>query len=199
MSIKPLKDPTVQPTIPPTIPNWTDSLADLPKVGDTSWAENFADYYADMISEIEPDPTVMIPLDFTFTFNKDLFKSNLILLAPTPNALAGITGFANAWSAAVLATVVVVGTNTVYGSPATNANTFSAVTTSLINPASIAAGQAIILTLATDPPVGDTKDSKFPEKFRNATLALKIDVTGLDSTPTPAGPLPLVALLVPLV
>jgi hypothetical protein len=185
MSIKPLQD-------------WKDALEALPKVGDASWALAFADFYEEMILQITTDPSIMTPVGFTFTFNKAIFAAQLATLAPTPDALAGITGFANAWNAAVLSTIVVVGPGTVYGSPSP-ATTFSAVVTSLINPASIAAGQAIILTLATEPPVGDPQDSKFPEKFRDATLALMIDVTGINSIPPPAGPLPLVALLVPLV
>lgn len=177
---------------------WKSTLATLPKVSDTSWAANFASWYADRIVNIETDPSSFTASGFVFTFAKPIFQSQLLSLTPTNNALAGITGFANAWETALNASSVIVGPGS-FQNPATPTTTFSAIISSTIDPTSIATGKAKILELVTAPPVADANDSQFPIKFREATLLLTITVIGLDSTPTPAGPLPLTVANIPLV
>lgn len=175
---------------------WKSTLAALPKVADTSWAANFAAWYAGRIVAITTDPASLVPTGFVFTFNQALFASQLIALTPVNDALSGITGFANAWEAAILATTVVVAPGT-FQPPTSPATLFSVIATTVIVPASIAAGKAKIIELASSPPVADVNDSEFPLKFREATLLLKINVTGTNSvTPTPG---PLSVLNVPLI
>lgn len=180
---------------------WKSTLATLPKVVDGSWALNFANWYAERIIGIMPDPTVLTPVGFIFTFSAPTFATNLITMTPSMNPLQGITGFANAWASAIALTVfpatLTLMPGTVFGSPPTPATTYSAITSVTLNPASLAAAQAKLMELAAAVPVSNPQDSIFPEKFRDATLLLKIDVTGLNSiTPTPA---PLPAVGVPLV
>lgn len=177
---------------------WKDELAALPKVADTSWAANFAAWYADRLAGITTSPSALVPTGFVFTFAQAAFAAQLLSLAPTTSAAAGIMGFANAWQTALLATTAVVGPGS-FKPPTSPATLFSAVISTIIDPASITAGKAKLLELVTAPPVADPQNSAFPVKFREATLLLSITVTGLDSTPTPAGPLPLVAALVPLI
>lgn len=178
---------------------WKTTLKDLPKVADTSWAANFAGWYADRIVNITTDPAALTPVGFSFPFDTATFETQLLALTPTPSALAGIQGFADAWEAAILATTPVVGPGS-FIPPSTPETLFSVVTTTIIVPASIAAGKAKILELVSAPAVADAMDSEFPVKFREATLLLKIKVDGLDSTtPGDGGPLPLVADNVPLI
>ena len=179
---------------------WKSTLAALPKVANNSWAANFAAWYAGRIVSITPKPANLVPTGFLFTFNQALFASGLIALTPTNNALSGIQGFADAWEAAILTTVYPATLTLLPGTfvpPTSPATLFSVIASVLIVPASIAAAKAKIIELATSPPAADVNDSEFPLKFREATLLLKINVTGTNSVaPTPG---PLSALNVPLI
>lgn len=177
---------------------WKDELANLPKVGDNSWVTNFSTWYADRIVNIEPDPSFLVPIGFIFTFAKPVFETQLLTLTPTNDQVAGITGFANAWEAALLASTIVIAPGT-YIPPATPATTFSIVASSIIDLTSIALGKAKLLELVTAPPVADAQNSLFPVKFREATLLLTITVSGTNSVSPPAGPNPLIATNVPLI
>ena len=175
--------------------DWKDTLAALPKVADTSWAATFAEWYADRVINIETSPALDTTTGFTFPFAEAVFAAALIALTPTTDALAGITGFANAWESAILLTIPTVAPGA-FIPPSTPATLFSVVTGTIIDPASTALGKAKIIELASASPVPDPQDSEFPVKFRDATLLLTITVTGLNSvSPTPG---PLVAAAVPL-
>lgn len=182
---------------------WRSTLAALPKVADTSWAANFAAWVAGRVATITTNPTnLTLSAPLVFVFNQALFASQLISLTPTGDALSGITGFADAWKAAIDTTVFPATLNVAPGAfvpPTTPATTFSTVTSVLLDPASVAAAKAKIIELATAAPVADVNDSEFPVKFREAFLLLTITVAGLDSTPTPAGPLPLTVPNIPLI
>ena len=179
---------------------WRSTLAALPKVADTSWAANFAAWYAGRVVGITTDPVALSPTGFLLTFNEALFASSLIALTPVSNALAGITGFANAWETAILTSIYPATLTLLPGSfipPSTPATLFSVISSVVITPASIAAAKAKIIELASAPPVDDVNDSEFPVKFREATLLLKINVIGVNSiVPVPT---PLSALDVPLI
>lgn len=174
---------------------WKSKLALLPKVATTAWAANFAEWYADRIVNITTDPTKLVPTGFLFTFDETTFADQLLALTPKSNALAGIQGFADAWETAISTTLypttLALLPLTTLGTPpaATPATTFSVITSVLIVSASITAAKDKILELADSPTVADVNDSEFPQKFRDATLLLKINVTGKNSvSPTP-GPL----------
>lgn len=179
---------------------WRSTLATLPKVATPAWALNFANWYhQQIIPGITTNPANLTPVGFVFTFPVATFATQLQALGPAPTALAGITGFANAWETALLATVVVVAPGS-FIPPSTPATLFSVVNSTIITPASIAAGKAKLLELVTAPVVADPLLSEFPVKFREATLLLKITVTGLNSvTPANGGPNPLTAPNVPLI
>lgn len=175
---------------------WQSTLAALPKVGDNSWALNFANWYAGRIAAIQPDPTKLVATGFVFTFQSPTFASNLQTLGPTASATAGITGFADAWLTAMDASTAVVAPGT-FKPPSSPATTFSIVASTVIDPASKTAARAKLLELITAPPVADPLLSQFPVKFREATLLLTITVTGTNSaSPTPA---PLTVSAVPLI
>lgn len=177
---------------------WQSTLNALPKVGDNSWTTNFSNWYADRIIGITTNPANLVPVGFLFTFAKPIFQAQLLTLAPTNSALAGITGFANAWAAALTASTVAVAAGSAIPPPSP-ATIFGTVISTIIDTASIAAGKAKILELVTAPAVGSALLSEFPVKFRDATILLKITVTGLNSVPPPPGPNPLSAPSVPLI
>lgn len=174
---------------------WQDTLALLPKVGDNSWALNFANWVAGRVLLIEPDPLKVLlaspaPAGFVFVFNSATFAAELLNLAPSSDATAGMKGFADAWASTIKTLVYPATLNMLPGAsglPTTPATTFSLISAVAIDPASIEAGKAKILELANAPAVENPKDSQFPVKFREAFLQLKINVTGVNSvTPTPA-------------
>lgn len=180
------------------LPIWIKELVNLPEVNNPAWSTNFANYYADRIVGIQTDPSALTSA-LVFTFAKPIFQAQLMAAAPSTSPAAGIASFATAWQLAMLASVAVV-PPAAFIPPATPATIFSVVFSTTINPASIMAGKAKIMELAMAPQVGDASMSQFPIKFREATLLLKVDVTGLDSTtPDNGGPLPLAAMGIPLV
>ncbi len=181
---------------------WKSTLQDLPKVDTPVWATNFANWYAERIAKIEPNPDSLSAVGFTFIFNKALFATLLSTLPPTPSQPGGISSFAAAWETAVLTTLFPATLSIAAGTvipPPSPSTTFSSIISVVLDPASVVAGKAKIMELVSAPVAGDATDSQFPVKFREATLKLTITITGLDSTPTPAGPLPLVAASIPLV
>ena len=168
---------------------WQSTFEALSKQED--WTQNFADWVdnrvtnkMDLIGVLHPSGNAL-----SFTFNKSTFKSALELLPIVSNKVIGVTGFANAWESALLASSVSTLSGSYIGS-ATPTTTWSVVNSTVLDAPGIAAGKAKILELANDPNVG-AGESKFPEKFMDAFLLLTVTTTGLDSTPTPAGPLPL--------
>ena len=179
---------------------WKKTLNDLSKSSDPVWATKFANWYAERIANIAPDPSFLTAVGFVFAFPTPAFASALMALPPTTSAPAGIAGYAAAWETSILSIVYPVGISVSSGSsipPTAPPTTFSAVTSVLIDPSSIAAGKAKILELINSKPVSNSNDSQFPIKFREATLMLKINVSGMNSQPPT--PVPLVAMNVPLV
>lgn len=174
---------------------WKDTLALLPKVGDSSWALNFANWVAGRVLLIEPDPTKVLlaapaPVGFLLTFNSAAFAAKLLSLAPSSDASSSMSSFADAWASTIQTAIYPATLNMLLGAsglPTTPATTFSLISSVMIDPASIEAGKAKILELANAPAVEDPKKSQFPVKFREAFLQLKINVIGVNSiTPTPA-------------
>lgn len=127
-----------------------------------------------------------------FTFNVATFTAALLLLPPVPLAELGATNFSNAWSTAMASSIALTAPGTIVGSPPLPTNTFSSVTTTTIDPTSIALGAAKLIELKDaeiDSP--DPKDAPIVPFMKEAFELLTITTQGLDSTPTPAGPLPL--------
>jgi len=168
---------------------WKDKFADLPKTGDASWAKNLADYVDSLvtgklqITEISPPST--------FTFQKAIFEALLtpIVFAPTP---VPQTAISVAWASAMTASTMVVASGSSIGAPAP-VTTFSAPPVTLLLPPTIVAAQAALLAqLIAAAFVSEAKEAVLPKALYEAFKAVKASVIGLDSTPTPAGPLPLI-------
>lgn len=164
---------------------WKSEFALLPKVADSSWKSNLGDYIEARVNSLLDLSTYSTGV--SFTFDKTTFEAALAgvdaLTGDGVDAMA--TGFGNA-----LATGLVVSAGASF-SPYTPQTTFSSVTSSTFDAASITAGENKIKELNSATPVDSVNDSLFPLKLREAFLLLTATVIGLDSTPMPTGPLPL--------
>lgn len=163
---------------------WKSEFANLPKVSDTSWKQNLADYLAARVDGKLTLSTYDPAASVTFTFNKTVF------LAALASVDAGTGGGAVAIALGVKNAVIASGSLVVLapvsvGTPSP-VNTFSVVTTSVITAASSLLAEAKIAELSSATPVSSVADSLFPVKLREAFLLLAADITGLDSqAPTP--------------
>lgn len=171
-----------------SLSTWKSTFDALAKQSD--WTPDFSTWVDDRVTSKMDLPGIghASPPAFTFTFAKSTFKAALDLLVPVADVTVGITSFSVAWETAVIASVAVVKALSFIGT-LTPATQWSSVTSTVIDPASILLGKAKIIELASEDP---DAPSKFPDKFRDAFLLLTVTTTGLDSTPTPTGPLPLV-------
>lgn len=180
---------------------WKKTHKDLKKVAGPEWAMNFATWYDDRIKNISPDPAAITASSFTFVFNKAIFAAQLSVIPPTPSKMVGMTMFVGAWMSAMALTLfpvtLNVGSGAFIGSPAPP-TLFSVINSVIIDPPSLIAAQAKLMELLMVENESDAMDSQMPVKFREATLLLSITVSGLNSIPPPAGPLPLVAPFVAL-
>jgi hypothetical protein len=164
------------------------TFAALPRVADTSFANNIAAWYAARINGLEPNSAQFVPTGFSFTFAESVFATQLLNLSPTMSAVEGVTKLADAWAAAILASSIAVGPGS-FIPPSTPATLFSVVASSTFDAASVTLGRSKILELIHATPVTNALDSEFPIKLRDAILILTFTVVGTDSiTPVP-GPL----------
>lgn len=175
---------------------WKSELKKLEPIDSADWAIKFAQFVADRVPMAELDAKVMTATGlFSFTFNQALFASGLFPILPSPSAPPVILQFANAWEAAVLASVAV-STPGIAFNPATPATIFSAVISTTVDIPSVAIGKLKIMELAYIKVDKDTDGSEFAEKFRDAFLSLTFTVSGINTiTPTPT---PFIAPFVPL-
>jgi len=132
-----------------------------------------------------------------FTFNKSVFMAQLMALTFTPVAAVAAQIIGLAWGAAMQASTMVVPAGSYLGTPSP-ATTWSVVTASMIDPPSIAAAQAgLISTLSVMQAVKNAEDSALGSALYKAFTQCTATVSGLDSTPSPSGPLPLSSPLTP--
>ena len=169
----------------------------LPVTVTISWAANFANWvYGRVVAnQLLGVVTAAVPLNF----QKSVFQAQLESCVITTSSLAGATQFANAWEAAIMASATLMVSSGDYVGSSGPGTTWGSVDSKIIDPASISAGKAIIISLGSEGPVSLSSDSKFPEKFRNAFLALTGTISGKDSVPPPGGPNTLVASSIPII
>lgn len=170
------------------LPVWISTFAALPVTADSSWAHNFAVWADGRVTNKMSLPGIG-GAGLTFTFNKSVFEAQLVSLSSTDDATAGISAFADAWEAAIVASTAAVAAGSYIGSPSSS-TTWSVVNSTVIDPPSIAAGKSKIMELVNAPKVGTAEESEFPVKFRAAFSLLTITTSGLDSDGD--GPYPLI-------
>jgi hypothetical protein len=139
--------------------------------------------------------TGILPTTSTvFTFNQAVFKTNLLTLTPTADPAAGASAFFNALETAILASVYLVSPGAYLGSPGA-ATTWSAVTSTIPDPASLAAAKTAAVAFMSTAPLSGTNPTMATAVHTYLT-SLTYTVTGLNSVAPPA---PLVAALVAVI
>jgi len=172
---------------------WKSTYKNLAKVADNSWALNFALWVNERVTgkALLTGITATVPAS-VFTFNYGVFKTQLETLTHTLDINAGITRFADAWAAAMNASLILGIVPGAFVGTSTPPTLWSVVSTATIDGASVLAGRAKIMELVNAPLAETEDDSVFPEYFRDAFLLLTGTVSGLNSVPPLAGPNPLV-------
>lgn len=167
---------------------WKDEWDNLP-LDDTGLAfpMNIANFIGDRVDG------KMVAKDVegaaSFTFNRAVFAAGIASLVPSPSNIAGVTAICSAWQSAILASVLVIPPGSYIKPTPTPATTWSVVASVVPIPAAgFASLQAGLLAA---PLAGAPGESAFPVELRKAFELLQYTISGTDSTPTPAGPLPL--------
>ena len=162
---------------------WKDEWALLPKVSDTSWKQNLADYIAARVDGKLKLQTYTPAGNIAFTFNKTTFIA--ALAGVDAGTGTGISAIAAGVKNAVISGGLVLTAPISAGTPSPT-NTFSIVASSVITAASSVLAEAKINELSSATPVSSASDSLFPVKLREAFLLLTADVIGTDTqAPTP--------------
>ena len=142
--------------------------------------------------------TTVISPSFTCVWDPSPFISLMTGIPPSLSSILYATKLSQAWAASTQASILSVPSGASVGPP-TPATTFSAPPIALFNPASVAAGIALILAkVSTAPAVPDSDQSVTVQALYEATKQLTVTITGLNSIPTPAGPLPLIVPACPI-
>jgi hypothetical protein len=163
---------------------WQSAYADptkMPAVADTSWKANLALFFSDLTDDLLKCSTVYasagVPAG-SFTFNAAAFQAAL--------SGSGLGVISNAWETAILASTMVVATGAFVGEPKTTANTFSAISSTVIDVASISAAKSYIAAqLAALTPVSTAGACQFPVVMRQAFLMLTVTISGSNSLGPP--------------
>lgn len=168
---------------------WIDDFADpliLPSVSNDTWKANLSSYVTLEVAGMGLANASIPPV---FTFNSATFLSGLGDYDANDNPI-GVTSMADSFQAAINASQMVVAPGTAIG-VVSNATKFSVVTSTLPVSSSVSSAKNIILELEEAEATSDASKSEMPKKLYEAFSTLQYTIVGSDSTPPPAGPLPL--------
>ena len=147
--------------------------------------------------------------DVEFIWASPIFLSAITPICVTPSIITAIPAamFANAWAESIMASVniiVPIGAETKISSFLPTLGTNKVVTNgvvgqvvALIDLPSIQRGYSIIFNKLKDSSPSVTSEV-FPSAFFEGFSALTISIAGVDTTPTPTGPLPIVISFCPV-
>jgi hypothetical protein len=119
------------------------------------------------------------------------FLNAIIPICATTNSITSIPAsqFASAWAESIAASVNLRIKPSSTFSPPNGTNGVVASVEAIIDPASIQKGSSVIYNKLASASFLDT--TVFPTAFYEGFLSLTVTVTGLDTTPTPSGPIPI--------
>jgi len=161
--------------------------AQVPPTSDPDWPDNLANWYAERLDTPKmslPGITIAVP-PLPVVFGKAAFRAVYATAAIGESKVQFASKLADAWGQGMQAATVAVKAGDSIGTPSPT-TTWSVVSSSVFDTASIDAGENKILELASAPNVKDAKDSAIIQKLYEATLLLTVTTTGSDSvTPTP--------------
>ena len=171
--------------------DWKQSFANLPKVGDNTWASNLSNAIAGHVNNkaVLNGGSGTTPI---FTFDSATLATQLLTLPISNDASVAIEALSNCFVTALGTSTMVVATGFSFGG-GTPITTFSSVTSSLIDVGSITAFKNKIKELENVNPedIKTEDDSPFPQLVRDAFLLLTVTTIGFDQTPPATGPLAL--------
>lgn len=183
---------------------WKAEFAKLPQdpTGATG-SLNLAKYINERVSnKLGMDPSVAAvdaPAKAVFTWQPAIFAASMAGITPAPVAAAGALKISSAWAQATQASLFIVAPGTVLSPPPPPSNGQSSVIIlSIVEPPSILkAQQSLMSGLMQAKPAELASESVLPKLLYEAFASLTFAVTGLDTTPPPAGPLPISLVSVP--
>ena len=177
------------------VSSFKSAIAGLKPDSTPMWAKALADAVDGLVTN-KAGLGGTVTGSFTFTFNKALFMSGIMAASATPVTPIAAQAIGAAWGNAMLASTMVTASAFV-GSPALP-TLFSVIISTAIDPPSVAAAQsALIATLSAMQSVKIAQDSPIAPALHTAFMSCTATITGLNSVPAPAGPLPLVAAMTP--
>jgi hypothetical protein len=171
---------------------WTNALLSLPPDSSSSAGIiNFVAAIATLMNKIQAGPTGTPGI---FTLNQSVFISNLSGLTPT-GTNSWVNTLANAWNAAVSASVITPDTVTAIVWTASGVDTLTSpsATTTIVSLstayATLVSELMAIATLFLTPGITYSQVSSYPQPlaqaFRDATLAFEFNCIGVESPSTP--------------
>ena len=173
---------------------WKSAIANIKPDSTPQWTKAMADAVDSCCSN--KAGLTGITGSVTFTFNKALFMAQLLAVSATPLAALAAQAIGAAWGTAMMASIILVPPGSSLGAPSP-ATTWSVCAT-VIDPAMVTLAQvSLIAELTTMQGVKSAQDSKLGPAIRKALLSCTATVTGVNSIPPPAGPLPLLSPLTP--
>lgn len=168
---------------------WVSQWDNLPVVSDNTWAQNIADMIESLASGLKIAPPIVLSGD-TWAWQKGTFKSAIESMVPVMDKITSAQMVAMAWQSATMASTYSASAGFI-GVPAPP-TLWAGPPTIAINSASVAAAYATLFaTLSSLEPTAEKGNNPIPKAFRAAFAAIMFDLSGQNSIPPPAGPLPL--------
>jgi len=128
----------------------------------------------------------------------EIFSNAIAPICVTPTIITAVPAaqFAAAWVQSVTASMNITITSGSTFFPTYGSNGIVGGVAAVIDAPSIQNGSNIIFNKLSNASFEDT--TVFPAAFYEAFLALTVSITGIDTTPTPAGPLPIEIASIPV-
>jgi len=179
------------------LPTWLADFALLPPDSTGSEAPkniaNFLDTKVtnkldlnNSIAKVSPPPQ--------FTWQKSIFQNLFALVSkiPSPDPITPAAKIAQAWQQATMASTLVISAGATIAPPPPGTNGVAATAVALIDPATLALAVTNLITdLAAAGPTPTAAASVLPKALYKAFTSITFTITGMDTKPPPAGPIPI--------
>jgi hypothetical protein len=130
-----------------------------------------------------------------FTWQKSVFQPLYAIIAkvPSPDPATPAIKIATAWQTSILASTMILSAGSSIVPPPPGTNGIAATVVAVIDPATVTLAYttliADLLKLKATPVAAD---SEFPKAMYKAFTTITYSITGIDTKPPPAGPIPIV-------
>lgn len=183
---------------------WLDEFEKLPQdpTGDQS-PRDLANYINDRVTrKMETSSSVVKwSPEPSFTWQKAIFENVLRIICkiPSPETVTPAIKLATAWKEATLISTFSIQPQAKMNPPAPATTGIAASAGAVIDPSSVALGFTYLVSqLSSILPARTRQESAFPRAFRQAFLMLTVTISGVDTTTPPAGPIPFVYPMTPV-